>query len=45
MMQCLGKHAERRFGLFNFFSLVLILTLPLWLFVAEAQAVPPAAPI
>jgi len=44
-MQCLGKHAERRFGLFNFFSLVLILTLPLWLFVAEAQAVPPAAPI
>lgn len=45
MMQCLGKHAESRFGLFNLLFLCFILSLPVWLFVAEAQAVPPAAPI
>jgi hypothetical protein len=45
MKQCLGKHAERRFGLFNFLLLILILFMPLYLLVAEAFAVPPAAPI
>ncbi|HOT76591.1 MAG TPA: hypothetical protein PK467_12435, partial [Candidatus Wallbacteria bacterium] len=44
MKQCLGKHAERRFGLFNFLLLLLVSILPLQIFVAEALAVPPAAP-